>query len=136
MNNLLSKLALFVFLATLLSLTAAQASVMMGPQFYVKIEVTNLGVDTITRADGSVYTQDFVEFKILGFTEGSSSRVKVGDVIKHKISKSTVRLIKAGDKFIAGVEIGSTMSPTGPVEFVVWSPINREDGSAFLPMLN
>lgn len=136
MRNLFCKFALMACLVTLLSLNVVQASVAMGPQFHVKIEVTNLGVETLTRPDGSTYTENFIEFKVIEFTEGSSSRLKVGDVIKQQISKRTAGLIKVGDKFIAGVEIGSTMSPTGPVEFVVWSPIKREDGSDFLPMLN
>lgn len=136
MENLCCRLVVFTLVFAAFYALSAQASVVMGPQFYVKIEVTNLGVETLTRPDGSTYNQNFVEFKILEFTQGASSRIKVGDVIKHKLAKRSARLLKIGDKLLAGVEIGSSMSPTGPVEFVLWSPIKRENGTDLLPFFN
>lgn len=136
MENLCCRLVALTLVFAVFSALSAQASVVMGPQFYVKIEVTNLGVETLTRPDGSTYIQNFVEFKVLEFIQGSSSRIKIGDVIKHELAKSSVSLLKIGDELIAGVEIGSSMGAFGPVEFVIWSPIKRENGTDLLPFFS
>lgn len=136
MKQMQCKIVIILFLVLLGALSLANASVVMGPQFFIKIEITNLGIETITRPDGSAYTRNFVEFKILEFTQGSSSRLKVGDIIKQEISKKSAGLVKIGDKLIAGVEIGSSMGPAGPVEFVLYSPIKRENGTDLLPFFN
>ena len=108
------------------------ASVVMGPQFFVKVEVLTMGMETMTRTDGSTYTRNVISFKILDFVEGSSTKVHVGKVYKTKAGKKCSSILKPGDNLIVGGEVGSTMGPLGPVAFMRWSPIKNEKGTLLL----
>ncbi len=125
-----------VILLMLMVVSFAPASVVLGPTFFVKVEVLDLGVETISRPDGSSYSQNFIEFKIVDCVSGSLHKMAIGDTFRTKLFRSNMGLFKKGDHLVVGVEIGSSMGRSGPVEFVLWSPIQNTSGKKILESFN
>lgn len=126
----------FGILLMVLVASWAPASVVMGPSFFVKVEVLDLGSETISRPDGSSYSQNFIEYKILECISGNMHGMNKGDIFKSRLFRSNLRLFKQGDHLIVGVEIGSSMGESGPVKFIHWSPIQDDSGKKMLESFN
>ena len=126
---------LFLFLLPLVICTKtdmANGSALTGPQLSILAEVVSVGTEqksvNLKKNDESGY-MDLKIIKILEISSealtGENCPVKEGEIIRVI---DNYKALSVGDKIKAGIEIGSTMGPQGPVGFMQWFPVSYEDG--------
>ena len=123
-NNIMQKSNLTVLVFVLIFLAQnASASVLMGLSCFVTAEVTDID-----------YENHYLNLEILNVDKENGCPVQENQVYRaidnYYASDGYPASFKKGDKINAGIEVGSSMSPSGAVSFLHWSDVTYENGAS------
>ena len=133
--NIMQKSNLFIFVFTfILIVNNVSASALVGPSCQVTAEVIKIGSETRQLDSGREYESHYLNLKILNVDNSDNCHVRENQVYKaidnYYAADNYPASFKIGDKIKAGIEQGSSMSPSGAVSFLQWSDVAYENGTS------
>lgn len=107
-----------------------ESSSLTGPVCFVKAKVVNIGSEKRKLDSGKNYESPCIDLEILEVSGERLCPVSKSQV--YRAIDNHPGIFKVGDMIVAGIEIGSSLGPAGPVNFLQWSKVIYENGSSIV----
>ena len=121
-------LVLEVLFFLLAQVKGASASSTSSPTCFVKAEVINVGTEMRKMDTGKEYESHYIDLKILEVTKNNARSIEKGQV--YRAIDNYPGVLKKGDRISSDISFCCIMGLAGPVDFLLWSKLTYENGSA------